>query len=351
MLFAATRRRRPSATPPGGRFESAFAGVLGALALAMFSDGIAFLSSTSSGIESIIHFGIAAAIAAASSFLLLGVVVPLATLRIDQLRRPRPGSASLVARTVTLVGSAGLTALTGASVLFLIVGFAIPGVVILLATIVGFLVIPTLVMLWRNRGLEPEEESPAPIDTRREEAKTSWLGPVVTGLARYRPLVLLVMAGITAASVLLALRLDPELDVKDFFDSNSDFVVGLDKLDEHIAERTGEPGSIYIKGDLTDPQALASIQRFLDKLPENPYVGRDADGAISLDGNLFSVLERITGSAYARGQVTQASGVDITDNDSDGIPDSKAQIKATYDYVIQNGVPWTRAPSSTMSDR
>ena len=317
-----------------------FAGVLGALVLAMLSDGIAFLSNASSGIEAIIHFGIAAAIAAASSFLVLGVIVPLATMRIDQLRRPHPDSASLVTRIITLMSSTGLTALIGASVLFLVVGFAIPGVVILLAAIVGFLVIPILIMRWRNRGLELQEDSPtSPLDTQREGAKPSRLVPVVTGLARYRSLVLLVMAGVTAISILLAFKLDPELDIKDFFDSNSDFVVGLDKLDEHIAERSGEPGIIYIKGDLTDLQALASIQQFVDKLAENPYVGRDADGNPSLDDNIFDVLERITGSTYARGQVTQASGIEITDKDDDGIPDSKEQIKATYDYIIQNGVP------------
>ena len=317
-----------------------FAGVLGALVLAMLSDGIAFLSNAASEIEAIIHFGVAAAIAAASSFLVLGVIVPLATMRIDQLRPPRPGSATLVARIITLTSAAGVAALTGASVLFLVVGFAIPGVVILLATIVGFLVIPIMIMRRRNRGLELQEDSfTSPINTQAGGAKTSWLVPVVTGLARYRYLVLLVMAGLTAASVLLALRLDPELDVKDFFDSNSDFVVGLDKLDEHIAERSGEPGMIYIKGDLTDPRALAAMQRFVDKLAENPYVGRDADGVLSLEDSIFSVLERVTGSAYARGQVTQASGLEITDKDGDGIPDSKQQIKAIYDYVVQNGVP------------
>ena len=325
---------------PVPAFRVGFAGVLGALVLAMLSDGIAFLSNAASGIEAIIHFDIAAAIAAASSFLVLGVVVPLATMRIDQLRRPRPGSDSLVARIVTLTSGAGVAALTGTSVLLIVVGWAIPGVAILLATIVGFLVIPAMIMSRRHRGLEVQEDSfTPPTGTQREATKTSWLVPVVTGLARYRSLVLVVMAGVTAASVLLALRLDPELDVKDFFDSNSDFVMGLDKLDEHIAERSGEPGTIYIKGDLTDPDALASIQVFVDKLAENPYLGRDADGAISLEDNLFSVLERVTGSEYARGQVTQASGLEITDNDGDGIPDSKQQIKATFDYIIQNGVP------------
>ena len=312
-----------------------FAGVLGALVLAMLSDGIAFLSNAASGIEAIVHFAIAAGIAAASSFVVLGVIVPLAAMRIDELRRPRPASASVVARIITLTGGAGLTALTGASVLFLVVGFAIPGVVILLATIVGFLVTPILIMRWRNRGLELQDDSfTSPIDTQRE-AKTSWLVPVVTGLARYRYLVLLVVAGVTAASVLLALRLDPELDVKDFFDSNSDFVVSLDKLDEHIAERSGEPGIIYIRGDLTDPQALAATQQFIGNLAQNPYVGRDADGAPSLEDNVLTVLERITSSAYARGQVAKASGLEITDNNGDGIPDSKEQVKATYDYIMR----------------
>ena len=326
---------------PRRAFRIGFAGVLGALVLAMLSDGIAFLSNSASEIEAIVHFSIAAGIAAASSFLLLGVTVPLAAMRIDRLRRPRPGSVSVVARIITLTSGAGVVALTGASVLFLVVGFAIPGVVILLATIVGFLVIPTMMMRWRNRGLELQDDSfTSQIDTHREEPKTSWLVPVVTGLARYRSLVLLVMAAVTAASVLLALRLDPELDVKDFFDSNSDFVVGLDKLDEHIAERSGEPGIIYIRGDLTDPQALAATQQFIGKLAQNPYVGRDADGAPSLKDNVFSMLERVTGSGYARGQMTAASGgLEITDVNGDGIPDSREQVKATYDYIIQNGVP------------
>ena len=325
---------------PRRAFRIGFAGVLGALVLAMLSDGIAFLSNASAEIEAIVHFGIAAAIAAVSSFLVLGVIVPLAAMRIDELRRPRPGSASVVARIITLMSGAGLTALTGASVLLLVFGQTIPGVVILLATIVEFLVIPVLIMRRRNRALELQDDSfTSPIDTQREEAKSSWLVPVVLGLARYRYLVLLVMAGITAASVLLALRLDPEFDVKDFFDSNSDFVVSLDKLDEHIAERSGEPGIIYIKGDLTDLQALAAMQQFVGKLAQNPYLGRDGDGVPSLQDNVFSMLKRVTGSAYARGQVTQASGLEITDNNGDGIPDSKEQIKATYDYIIQNGVP------------
>ena len=159
-----------------------FAGVLGALVLAMLSDGIAFPSNAASEIEAIIHFGVAAAIAAASSFLVLGVIVPLATMRIDQLRPPRPGSATLVARIITLTSAAGVAALTGASVLFLVVGFAIPGVVILLATIVGFLVIPIMIMRRRNRGLELQEDSfTSPINTQAGGSENLMVGACGNG--------------------------------------------------------------------------------------------------------------------------------------------------------------------------
>ena len=308
--------------------------------LAMLSDGIAFLSNASAGIEAIIHFSIAAGIAAVSSFVVLGIVVPLATMRIDRLRSRRRGSSSLPLRILTLVGAVGVAALFGTGVLMLVVGLAIPGVVIMLVTILGALVIPILIMRRKSRGLEPEQDPPQVLtDNQEGVTKTSWLVPVVTSLARFRVLVLLIVAGITAVSVVFALRLDPELDVKDFFDSSSDFVVGLDKLDEHIAERSGEPGIIYFKGDLIDPQALMAIQQFVGKLSQNSYVGRDVDGNPSLDDSIFDALARVLDSEYARGQVSQASGLEITDDDGDGIPDSKEQVKAIYDYMVQNGVP------------
>ena len=325
---------------PSRALQVGFAGVLGALVLAMLSDGIAFLSNASSGIEAIIHFSIAAGIAAVSSFLVLGIVVPLATMRIDQLRSGRRGSSPLLSRILIAVVGVVVAALFGTGVLMLVVGLAIPGVVVLLATILGSLVIPVLFVRRRNRGLEPEQDLlQSTADTQEQVTKTSWLVPVVTSLARFRILVLLIIAGVTAVSVLFALRLNPELDVKDFFDSSSDFVVGLDKLDEHIAERSGEPGIIYFRGELTDPQALAAMQQFIDNLSRNQYVGRDVDGNPTLEDNVFDALQRILDSEYARGQVTDASGLEITDNDGDGIPDSKEQVQAVYDYVVRNGVP------------
>ena len=72
---------------PRNGLKIGLSGVLGALLLAMASDSIAFLSNLSSNIEAVIHFGSAAAIAVLSSFIILGVVAPIATMRIDELMR------------------------------------------------------------------------------------------------------------------------------------------------------------------------------------------------------------------------------------------------------------------------
>ena len=316
-----------------------FAGVLGALALAMLSDGIAFLANVSSGIEAVIHFGIAAGIAAASSFVVLGLFVPLLLMRIDQLRARRPATTPTIARVLPLAGGLGVAALAGFSVLFLVVGFTAVGLVLLAVAAIVFLVAPVMVMRWRAGRAEPQTVMADAGVATTEDGRAGLVADVVAGLARFRLVVLLTAAGVTAVAVLFALQLNPELDVKDFFDSGSDFVVSLDKLEEHVAERGGEPGIIYVAGDLTDPQALASISQFVDRLGDNQRVGRDADGNPSVEDNLLDALERVTGSAYAKDQVALVTGVEITDADGDRVPDAREQIRATYDYIVENGVP------------
>ena len=326
--------------PPGRALQIGFAGVLGALWLAMLSDGIAFLSNVSSDIEAIIHFGIAAGISVASAFLVLGIIVPLAAMRVDQIRRPLPRPASLAGRILATVAGLSAAVLFAVAVLLLVVGFMIPGVAVFLAAILTFLVAPVLIIRRRNHGAQPQTDFCTPgLPALHEHTRPGLVATVVGGLARFRLIVLLFVIAVTAGAAILALRLDPEFDVKDFFDSKSDFVVSLDQLDKHIAGRGGEPGVIFIKGDLTDPQALTALHQFVGELSRNPYVGRGADGLPSLEDNLFDLLERVTASSYALGQITLESGIEITDNDGDGVPDNQEQIRATYDYMVQNGVP------------
>ena len=97
---------------PDQALKIGLTGVMGALVLAMFSDSIAFLSNTSSDIELVIHFGIAAAIAVVSSFVVLGVILPLAMMRIDQVLAARPHKPSTVTRVTALVSGFGVAALS-----------------------------------------------------------------------------------------------------------------------------------------------------------------------------------------------------------------------------------------------
>ncbi len=89
--------------------------------------------------------------------------------------------------------------------------------------------------------------------------------------------------------------------MKDFFDSSSDFVVSLDKIDVHVAERGGEPGLIYIKGNLSDPESLGAMRRLLDRLELNPKVAKDANPESTEGGRRVSVLRRQEGAPVLLG--------------------------------------------------
>ncbi len=106
-----------------------------------------------------------------------------------------------------------------------------------------------------------------------------------------------------------------------------------------MGPRGGEPGIVYIEGDLTDTVALSAIQQFVDRLSNNPYVAKDASGEVGGRTRLPGLLKRLTGSEYAQSQVQLATGVLITDLNGDGFPDSSEQVKAAYDYMTENRIP------------
>ena len=273
------REERGKGIGPRPALRLGFAGVMGALVLAMLTDGVAFFSNTVSGIESIIGFGVAAGIAVISSFVIMGIFVPLVFMRLDG--RKKSGQA---------VANPALGADTS-----------------------------------------PDNSQP------RSFLRAEW---VVVRLARSRLFVLPVVAVVTGASLLLAFRLEAQLDVKDFFDSKSDFVVGLDKLDYHVGTTQGEPGIIYIEGDLSSTDSLEALRELQANLKSNPHVAKGVDGEPTLySWTIFDLMERLIGSEYARSQVEFATGQAITDSDGDGMPDSQAQIRAAFDYIVEYGIP------------
>ena len=272
------REERGKGRGPRPALRVGFAGVMGALTLAMLTDGVAFFSNTVSGIESIIGFGVAAGIAVVSSFIIMGIWVPLVFMRLDA--RGQAGHAD---------------------------------------------------PRYRRRGLSPDDSRP------RRTLSAEW---VVSRLARRRFLVLPVVAVVTGAALVFAFRLEAQLDVKDFLDSGSDFVVGLDKFEYHVGAAQGEPGIIYIEGDLSSVDSIEALRELQAKLKANPYVAKGVDGEPTLySWTIFDMMERLTASEYARSQVELVTGQAIADSDGDGMPDTQAQIRAAFDYIAEYGVP------------
>ena len=53
---------------------------------------------------------------------------------------------------------------------------------------------------------------------------------------------------------------------------------------------------------------------------------------------IFDLMERLIGSEYAHSQVELATGQAITDLDGDGMPDSQAEIRAAFDYIVKREI-------------
>lgn len=320
---------------PPNALRIGMAGVIGALLLAMLSDGIAFLSNVPSGIEAIVHFGLAAGIAVFSSFTMLGIVLPVALMRVDMLR-----DASTVRRRwplwAQLVGSGGVTALTGTGVILLVAVDQVLGAVILFLTALAFVAGPVAVLFFK-RAKDSGQTTPT---TPQRMIEGAWVADVVGGLAARRVVVLPVVAALTVGAVFLALRLEASFDVKDFFSADSEIVVGLDKLDEHVGDRTGEGAIVVIKGDLASPEALRAIESFVVRLADNPYVGKEHDGRASVfERQILEMVRLTTGSELGPEAIQERTGTRVTDMDGDGWPDTAEQVGAVLSYMVTSGVP------------
>lgn len=326
--------------PPRRALSIGLGGVLSALVLAAISDSIAFLSNTASGIEAITHFGIAAAIATVSSFLVLGLIVPLALARIEEMeeRVEQPGRRRQLA--TTLVGSFFVAGLTGAAVIFFAAVSPPVGVVVLFVSVLATLVAPWLLLRRRIARGQTRALDHHPAESQEASHPSGLLPGLVTALARGRWVVIPATAVLTVFAGMYALRLEATFDVKDFFAGSSDFVVGLDKLDQHVGERGGEPGNVLIEGDLDDPETLAAVVVFEQDLQQNDQLGHNADGSLDVNQpNLLSTLRDLTTNGYAAAQVEADTGVTLVDINDDGIPDSQEGIHAAYSYALSEGIP------------
>jgi predicted RND superfamily exporter protein len=287
VIHAVNRYREESRvlSDPRLAFRVGLAGVIGALALAMVTDAIAFLANATAEIETVIGFGIGAGLAIFAAFIIMGMAIPVALMRLD-------------------------------------------------------------VMRLRNRVDEPATTS----ESEHATSVDRWsLADLVVLLARRRLVVLPLTAVLTIISGYYAFQLEATFDVKDFFERNSDFVVGLDKIDEFVGDSVGESAIVYIEGDLADPTALDAISLFVGGLAENPYVAKD-DGEARLQARtIFHVLDQVMRSDYATAQIEEATGVLLPGEESPAEfhhenrvflrPSTREGLEAVYEYITSNGVP------------
>ena len=318
-------------------FTSGYASVLGALLLAMASDSIAFLSNLSSNIEAVIHFGCAAAIAVISSFWILGVAAPLLTMKVDQLIiQSRYDFQTTRWLTYRILGSILVASISGISIIMLVAVSRLIGLVLLGGGIFLLILVPIFILARSTSSIVFEDSKNMGMAAPSQDRFAHIVARIVTFAADNSVKVIFLTVLISALSIYSALQLTPSFDVKDFFDSESEFVVGLDKFDEFIAG--GEPGVTFVKGDLTDPTVYDDIKIYIEELRGINLVGETPSGDVTFGLNALNVLTTIMHNPVSVATIEEATGITITDSTSNGIPDTKQQIATIFEHSLQKGV-------------
>ncbi len=223
-----------------------------------------------------------------------------------------------------------------------IIGFGVSAAMAIFSAfwIMGFFV-PAAKMLWDRRKFKKQTLRPG---KEKEGAGSKLLSRVVVGLADRRYFVLPVVLVLSIGAGYLAVQLDARLDVKEYFDNSSDFVISLDKLDEHVAEKGGEPAVIYIEGDLTDPEVLDTMKELEASFSDNENIARNPfTGEVLIYPDPFHFLEQVLEHNYTINAIQAAyPGVNITDNDNNSIPDTREQMEVVLEYIYESGIPLNR---------
>ena len=113
----------------------------------------------------------------------------------------------------------------------------------------------------------------------------------------------------------------------------------MDKTDKHLGKKGGEPGIIYIEGNLKDVETIVSIKKLILNLENNKTIGRNLDGTPTLfKPNILTIIENANSSIFSKKEILNISGITISDNNSDGIPDTNKQIESILKFSLENGI-------------
>ncbi len=323
------------AASPRSAFVVGLGSVMAALLVAMVSDAVAFLSNASAGIESLVQFAIAASIATLSALLVLGVFTPLVVSRLEE----RFGVPRLGRRESALVLVAGLLSSLWAMGTVVVSVFVLPlgGAALLAGQGLVCLGLPVLVL---SRLHPRRQEGAAPPPRELAGGGAPRIGAFVVWTTRQRRVLLPVLGLVTLVAAWAGQQSRASFDVRDFFSASTDFVVGLDKYDQHGSAKAGEPADIYIEADLSDPRVLATLRRARDELRQldTDRLALDDADRIKVGGGVVALVEAMQRSDRARAALAAAGEPPLRDADGDGLPDTARQIAGLVRFARDQGV-------------
>ncbi|MFL2745858.1 MAG: MMPL family transporter [Dehalococcoidia bacterium] len=324
---------------PKKAYVYGLSGLITAITLAFISDSIAFLANVTSQIEAVVHFGLSAAIAVTSSFIVLGLIIPLTFSKILEIQTKNWGISK---RSKFLkISICFLTAsLTGVSVILMVAVNPLYGSILLIISGMISIVIPLKLLQNPKSNSSPTITNESSLYLYfKNKFNTNFFEKLILFFPKYKFLTIVFFGGITIISILNAIKLEPTFNIEDFFDSKSDFVVGLDKLEIHNGDRGGEPAIAYFEGDLTNPNSIKNILIFLDNLKNNQNIGHLSNGDPYISQpNIISIIQNNTNSKYTLNLLSKNFNTQIQDSNLDGIPDSKKDIETILNFSMQRGV-------------
>ncbi len=323
--------------PPQSVYRTGLVAVLPALTLAAATSIAAFLSNVASGIEAIVQFGVAAAVGLVISYVALGWLAPRAMVGLERLaghgRQRQPNLRRRAGVTVAFLLMAGVA---GAVVTLAALAPAV-GLVGVPAFLAVFVAAPVAFARRRQRTRRNAETATVTAAGGGHGSKS--VGRAVHMAARWRYPTLAAFAALGVVSLLGAIRVDSAFEVSDFFSRKTDFIVGLDRLEQYYGDTVGGTAYIYLEGDLTEPSTIVAIEDTVAGLAATDAAfARDLDGTLIVTPNVVDVVRTMMALPAAAAEVGTNAGLAITDADGDGLPDDPAAIEAIYSHARTNGV-------------
>ena len=287
MIHAVGRCREElgQGKPYRAAYVVGIATVGGALGLALSTSSIAFGSNATSGIPAIIQFGFGAAISLVCALVILGLLAPLFLLRIEEALSGAPFNARTPLSRIAFGLRLFVASIFAAIVVIALIGVPVVGG----GAVVAYgLLLVALPFWWTRRSLTRAAAGtlmPSPPNLAGQSMAQA--GKVISSIVRARYAALGVIAVITVVAVIGATGLESKTELNDFFPSDSDFIIGVDKTLEHSSLLGAGDLLIYVEGrDLADPRALQAAAATVGTVGAEggDFFSQNPDGSFAAPG-------------------------------------------------------------------